>query len=160
MLEWVAVIGGGIVIALVVEAFLVQAFWIPSPRWSPRWRSATGCWSTSSRTGSTTCTGATSWCSSDRPRRPTASDSEIKDLIKRVVAVEGDTVETRDGALYVNRELIDEPYLEPGTRTDMSEAVTVPDGHVFVMGDNRHRTARTAASSGPSTRTRSWAAPS
>src|SRR4029450_11593107 len=34
-LEWLGVIGGGIAIALLVEAFLIQAFWIPSPSMEP-----------------------------------------------------------------------------------------------------------------------------
>jgi signal peptidase I len=137
VLEWVAVIGGGIVIALVVEAFLVQAFWIPSPSMVP-----------TLEVGDRVLVNKLSYRLHDVHRgdvvvfeRPAGAsngeDSEIKDLIKRVVGVEGDTVETRDGRLYVNRELIDEPYLEPGTRTDMTAAVTVPEGQVFVMGDNR-----------------------
>jgi signal peptidase I len=137
VLEWVAVIGGGIVIALVVEAFLVQAFWIPSPSMVP-----------TLEVGDRVLVNKLSYRFHDVhrgdvvvfERPPGASnggDSEIKDLIKRVVGIEGDRIETRDGRLYVNRELIDEPYLEPGVRTDMSEPVTVPEGHIFVMGDNR-----------------------
>jgi signal peptidase I len=137
VLEWVAVIGGGIVIALVVEAFLVQAFWIPSASMVPTLED-----------GDRVLVNKLAYRVHDvhrgdvvvferPPNSSNGEDSEIKDLIKRVVGLEGDTIETRDGRLYVNRELIDEPYLEPGTRTDMSAAITVPDDHVFVMGDNR-----------------------
>lgn len=59
------------------------------------------------------------------------------DLIKRIVAVEGDTVEIRDGVLYVNGELVDEPYLfQQGGMPPFGPEV-VPADSVFVMGDNR-----------------------
>jgi signal peptidase I len=54
-----------------------------------------------------------------------------------VVAVGGDTLEGRDGRVYVNGELIEEPYLEPGTATENLPPQTIPEGQVFVMGDNR-----------------------
>lgn len=60
-----------------------------------------------------------------------------QDFIKRVVAVGGDTVEGRPDGVYVNGELIDEPYLEAGTGTAEFAPVVVPEGQVFVMGDNR-----------------------
>jgi len=59
-------------------------------------------------------------------------------LIKRVIAVEGDKIDIRDGNVYVNDVLLDEPYVKgitPGM--DMSYPYIVPEGHVFVMGDNR-----------------------
>ncbi|HET6665536.1 MAG TPA: signal peptidase I, partial [Acidimicrobiales bacterium] len=43
----------------------------------------------------------------------------------------------REGYVYVNGERIDEDYLEPGTPTDNLALKTIPDGRVFVMGDNR-----------------------
>jgi signal peptidase I len=60
------------------------------------------------------------------------------DLIKRVVAVGGDTVAIRDGRLEINGEAPEEPYLASGE--DMADfgPETVPEGHVFVMGDNRN----------------------
>ena len=59
------------------------------------------------------------------------------DLIKRVVAVGGDTVEVRGGYLWVNGMQVDEPYVvSPGTMPEFS-AVVVPAESVFVMGDNR-----------------------
>jgi signal peptidase I len=60
-----------------------------------------------------------------------------EDYIKRVVAVGGDTIEVRDGGLYVNGALQDEPYL-PEQMNGGLRAEQVPVGHVFVMGDNRN----------------------
>ena len=68
-------------------------------------------------------------------------DRAIKDLIKRVVAVEGDTLTLQNGKVLVNGEEIDEPYLPEGAETvnicAFTGTVKVPEGHVFVMGDNR-----------------------
>jgi signal peptidase I len=59
------------------------------------------------------------------------------DLIKRIVAIGGDTVEVRDGVLLVNGVQVDEPYLlEQGVMPDFGPEV-VPADSVFVMGDNR-----------------------
>jgi len=61
----------------------------------------------------------------------------IEDLIKRVIAMGGDTSEISDNQLYVDGEPVDEPYLFPGTNMPDFGPVTVPAGNVFVMGDNR-----------------------
>lgn len=62
-------------------------------------------------------------------------------IVKRVIAVGGDTVDIdfQSGEVYVNGELLDEPYIdEPTTLSyDVRFPVTVPEGKVFVMGDNR-----------------------
>lgn len=59
------------------------------------------------------------------------------DLIKRVVAVGGDTVEVKGGYLWINGVQVDEPYLmAQGLMPDFA-AVVVPPESVFVMGDNR-----------------------
>ena len=60
-----------------------------------------------------------------------------QDFIKRVIAVEGDTVEGREGRVYVNNEPIDEPYLADGTETSPFGKVEIPKDMIFVMGDNR-----------------------
>lgn len=65
---------------------------------------------------------------------PTGS---AQDFIKRVIAVGGDTVEGRDGRVFVNGEAIEEPYLPNGTETSTFGPVDIPDGMIFVMGDNR-----------------------
>ncbi|NLG51111.1 MAG: signal peptidase I [Chloroflexi bacterium] len=59
-------------------------------------------------------------------------------LIKRVVGLPGDTVEIKDGAVYLNSEKLDEPYLNQDTWGNMSARV-VPENNVFVLGDNRAR---------------------
>lgn len=61
-----------------------------------------------------------------------------QDFIKRVIAVGGDTVEGRDGRVYVNDEPVDEPYLIEGQQTAPFGPAEVPAGEIFVMGDNRN----------------------
>jgi signal peptidase I len=62
---------------------------------------------------------------------------DSQDFIKRVIGVGGDTVEGRDGKVYVNGEELSEPYLPPDVQTSTFGPVDVPDGEIFVMGDNR-----------------------
>lgn len=59
-------------------------------------------------------------------------------VIKRVIALPGETVEIINGAIYVNNEKIDESgYWSDIIYSDM-EQVTVPEDHYFVVGDNRN----------------------
>lgn len=64
------------------------------------------------------------------------SDILEKDLCKRVIGLEGDTIEIVDGVVYRNGEELDEPFNED-TSTNMEE-FTVGKDEVFVMGDNRN----------------------
>ena len=57
-------------------------------------------------------------------------------LIKRVLALPGETVEIHEGRVWVDGQAVDEPYLTQPTMGQMAPLV-VPDGHVFVLGDNR-----------------------
>lgn len=60
-----------------------------------------------------------------------------QDFIKRVIAVGGDTVQGIDGRVVVNGDVVPEPYLAPGVETSDFGPVDVPEGKIFVMGDNR-----------------------
>lgn len=60
------------------------------------------------------------------------------DLIKRIVAVEGQEVSIRDGLLHIDGEVLDEPFLPEGTVMNDFAPEVVPEDHVFMMGDNRN----------------------
>lgn len=60
--------------------------------------------------------------------------------IKRVIGIEGDTIEIKEGHVYLNNNLLQENYLSEGTVTEPITATTkyvVPKNYVFVLGDNR-----------------------
>jgi signal peptidase I len=60
-----------------------------------------------------------------------------EEYIKRVIALPGEQVQGRDGRVYVNDQLVEEPYLPDGILTSPFGPVTVPEGRLWVMGDNR-----------------------
>jgi signal peptidase I len=62
---------------------------------------------------------------------------EHEDFIKRVIGLPGETVELRDGRLFVEGALIHEPYLKGAVDTRDYGPVMVPKGSLFVLGDNR-----------------------
>jgi signal peptidase I len=132
--EWVAIVIGALVVALVVKTFLIQAFFIPSLSMYPTLDK-----------GDRVLVNKLSYQVHDIhhsdivvfERPPKVADSAIKDLIKRVIGLPGDTLESRDGIVYRNGKAVDETYLPEGTTTDNLERQVVPPGEIFVMGDNR-----------------------
>ena len=66
-------------------------------------------------------------------------------IVKRIIATEGQTVDIDfgDGVVYVDGKALDEPYVnEPvHDRENFEGKITVPEGCVFVMGDNRNHSA-------------------
>ena len=146
-LEWAAVVIGALVVALVVKTFLFQAFYIPSASMEP----------TLSK-GDRVLVNKISYDLHDVHRgdvivfeldEEDVGTDGIKDLIKRVIGLPGDVIETREGVVYVNDRALEEPYLADGTVTGdpqdsqnpSIERQTVPDEHVYVLGDNRSNSA-------------------
>jgi signal peptidase I len=133
-LEWIAIVAGALVVALVVKTFLIQAFFIPS----------LSMYSTLDK-GDRVLVNKVSYRLHDVhrgdivvfERPPGVPDNGIKDLIKRVVGLPGETIESRDGHVYINDELLQESYLDRGVTTVNLDRQKVPPGRVFVMGDNR-----------------------
>ncbi len=143
MVEWVAVVVGALIVALVVKTFLFQAFYIPSASMEPTLQK-----------GDRVLVNKLSYSLHDVRRGDVVvfeippesiGPDGIKDLIKRVIGLPGDTIETREGIVYVNDRRLTEPYLPAGVLTgdpaDGSnppiERQVIPAGEVFVMGDNR-----------------------
>jgi signal peptidase I len=58
-------------------------------------------------------------------------------LIKRVIGVGGDQVELIEGEVFINGERLQEPYLDTMTYSRGETSWTVPEGKLFVLGDNR-----------------------
>ena len=70
------------------------------------------------------------------------SNLKKKYYVKRIIAMPGQTIDLVDGKVYVDGEMLDEPYYD-GLTTSIDPTVeypiTVDDDCVFVMGDNRTR---------------------
>jgi signal peptidase I len=140
-LEWVAVIGGALLVALIVRTFFIQAFWIPSESMEPTLHK-----------GDRVLVNKLSYKLHDvhrgdvivfeRPEGSSAGEEGINDLIKRVVGLPGETIETVDGHIEIDGKPLDEPYLPenqpPGP--DVQRTV-IPKDEYFVMGDNRDESA-------------------
>lgn len=137
VVEWVAVIVVAILLAVLIKTFVVQAFRIPSASMEP-----------TLMVGDRVVVNKLSYRMHDvnrgdvivfkRPPRAPSGPNEPKQLIKRVIGLPGDTVLARDGKVYINDKLLNEPYLPAGTMTlDMDNPLIVPKGQLWVMGDNR-----------------------
>ena len=73
---------------------------------------------------------------------PDGATTDDKPYIKRVIGIPGDTLEIHDDGVYIDGTRIDEPYIDgkPSscrTTTEYCGPIDIPDGYVFVMGDNR-----------------------
>ena len=143
VIEWGSVLIGALVLAMIVRTFLFQAFYIPSPSMEPT------LWS-----GDRILVNKLSYQLHDVNRgdlvvfRSSSGGTSGDDLIKRVIALPGERVTAEGGRLLIGGGLLIEPYLPfregtadfglvPWCTEPELGACTVPDGHVFVMGDNR-----------------------
>lgn len=149
--EYVEAIGIAIILALFIRSFIVQAFKIPSGSMLDTLQIGDHLLVNKFVYGvklPITGTVVIPWKSPNRDdvvvfRFP--KDRSI-DYIKRVIAVAGDTVELKNKQLFINGEANNNPYVHftgndimpasTGPRDNMGP-VKVPEGRIFVMGDNR-----------------------
>ena len=66
-----------------------------------------------------------------------APNGQHDDYIKRIIAIAGDTVEIKNGAVYVNDKKLTEPYIQSSPAYTMPK-LTIPKDNYFVLGDNRN----------------------
>lgn len=86
-----------------------------------------------------------SWFGNDLKRGDIITfDSELttglgfkKILVKRIIGLPGDKISISGGKVYINGEAQDEPYTKDGYTNSEMDEVTVPEGYIFTMGDNR-----------------------
>jgi len=132
--EWVVIVAAALLAALLIKTFLLQAFYIPSDSMNPTLVQR-----------DRVLVNKLSYHFHDVhrgdivvfKRPPGETDPKIKDLIKRVIALPGDTVEGRDGQILIDGRILKESYTAKNSPMSDFPARTIPKGHYWVMGDNR-----------------------
>lgn len=129
--EMVEVIVTALVLAFLIKTFVVGNFWIPSESMVP----------TIEVNDKVIVTNFSYWF--EGPKRGDVIvfryplDTK-KDYIKRCIGLPGETIEFRDSKLYVNGQLVEEPYLPEGLVFEDYGPIEVPEGQYFMCGDNRN----------------------
>ena len=132
--EWVVIVVAALLAALLIKTFLLQAFYIPSDSMNPTLVQR-----------DRVLVNKLSYHFHDVhrgdivvfSRPPGENDPTIKDLIKRVIGLPGETIEGRDGQILINGQALKEPYTAKNSPMADFSPRKVPAGHYFVMGDNR-----------------------
>ena len=154
--ETIVLVAVAVVLAVIVKTLLVQAFYIPSGSMEPTMQvndkilvQKVSYWTGEPKRGDIVVfDDPGGWLDEAAPRPSNALQKALEKiglapsgghLIKRVIGVGGDHVVCcTDGRLTVNGVSIDEPYLMDDTSTARTPFdVRIPDGRLWVMGDNR-----------------------
>lgn len=147
MLDWVVTLVGALAVVLLVKAFVLNPYRIPSPSMEPTLhcaRPAFGC----EASFSDRVLANRFLLHLREPRRgdvivfetpPKAGEQcgAAGTFVKRVIGLPGERVSERDGRIFVNGKRLDEPYVHPDRRNLGAGAWRVAAGQYFMMGDNR-----------------------
>ncbi|MHB0915291.1 MAG: signal peptidase I [Thermoleophilia bacterium] len=132
LLETFAIVFGAIFIALAMQAYVIKPFQIPSESMEP-----------TIMPGDRILVNRLAYRYGDIERGDVivfrSPENPDIDFVKRVIAIEGDTIEISNHMVIVNGEALSESYIGPWLKPN-EEIFTerdVPEGKVFVMGDNR-----------------------
>ena len=151
--EYAEAIGMALLLALFIRTFIVQAFKIPSGSMIPTLQIGDHILVNKLAYGVRIPFLEEYMLTFAKPQRGDVvvfifPEDRSKDFIKRVVGVAGDSVEVRGKKVYINGKQVDDPHAhfegdDPQTaglpsRDDYGPR-TVPENHIFVMGDNRDR---------------------
>jgi signal peptidase I len=138
IIEWAVLIVAAFGIAVIIKTFLFQPFYIPSQSMEP-----------TLHVNDRIFVNKLSYKMHDVHRGdivvfttpPGEDNSTVKDYVKRVIALPGETVEGKGGAVYINGRKLDEPYVNPQCGDALGGGPfakrTIPAGYIWVMGDNR-----------------------
>ncbi|MDI6889817.1 MAG: signal peptidase I [Thermodesulfovibrionales bacterium] len=149
--EYAEAILTALLLALVIRAYVIQAFKIPSGSMIPTLLIGDHILVNKFIYGTKIPFSDRRFLVFKRPERGDIivfkyPENPKKDFIKRVIATEGDILESRDKTVYVNRKAVIEPYAHHSDSyiipkginpRDNFGPITVPEDKVFVMGDNR-----------------------
>lgn len=129
-IDWVKVIALAVIIALFLNYFVIINSNVPSGSMEP-----------TIMTGSRMIGFRLSYTFSEPERGDIIifkyPDDTSINYVKRIIGLPGETVEIKDGCVYIDGEVLEEDYLEVVTEGDFGP-YEVPEGCYFVMGDNRN----------------------
>lgn len=149
-IEWAVVLVAAVLLALVLRALVLQAFYIPSPSMEDTLliQDRVLVNKLSYRFGEVGRGDIVVFHRTDE-EIAAAGPSQPKDVIKRVIAFGGETIEIRESRVFIDDQELLEPYLEPGLVMPDFGPLTVPEGFLFVMGDNRNLSSDSRGELGP-----------
>lgn len=141
LVEWVVIIAVALIGALIIRTVLFQAFFIPSESMKPTLKVHDRIL-VNKLSYHTHAVHRGDIVVFKRSALKGTPESQIKDLVKRVIGLPGDTVSTTpDGHVLINDHQLDEPYVHGQPTSPGIPAVVIPPHHLWVMGDNRTNSA-------------------
>ena len=134
LIEWVVILAIAVLAAFLIRSFAIEPFYIPSGSMEP-----------TLQIHDRVLVNKLSYDLHSVHRgdivvfKKPANDYSpgVKDLVKRVIGLPGETISAHDGVVFIDGRKLSEPWLPKGETTGSFSAVLVPKGEYFMMGDNR-----------------------